>query len=596
MNCCIACGGPITPPKSVMRKDKVGSRSLLYLEEQVIRDGNEWGLAPNSEVRLLADEEMLHTVHQTNSMPVLLSLFGLQMWDLWAGEDTPDYAVANAGIPLNTPLNALWIWIGCPDGARGRKFRAVFWTRPRPIALFASLRNCMRNCLARINNMVRVAPNIGLVTRGCAECNSIMTQEATMRHLLARAVIHPRPLVPLNSIIRYDLAGGDPRTGVGAIHIASAAVLDPNLGNVDGLGLSFQATIAYYIHRCLPTRPPPGTAAALQHERNAREFDIMFAFCLLNILCLLYERYYGKEGGTSKTTKPSYRYRGLIEHYTSYIIYLMLSNDTAQGELNNGLGIQMSFPVFHKYWYGEFLQLLVRFDTRYAAYTEISDVVFSSTWFDGGVPGFVPAHAAGIARPAVVIGFMANRVALFYDNIVRPYFSRHLAGLDPLPAPMPVGAAPIPPNLVRVYIMQMYTKKHLMSRQNLDVFLHLCERASPGDIDSFINHVGIRAVVRTWSELLQSAPNKVDRLLGQWVDAWTLYEYSHIKKALNPSSGLLKLPDRVSESIYLMCYTLDDPNEPTNDSDINDLREGPKCSDYKAALRLEMAGAFISEE
>jgi hypothetical protein len=222
-------------------------------------------------------------------------------------------------------------------------------------------------------------------------------------------------------------------------------------------------------------------------------------------------------------------------------------------------------------------------------------VVFSSTWFDGGVPGFVPAHAAGIARPAVVIGFMANRVALFYDNIVRPYFSRHLAGLDPLPAPMPVGAAPIPPNLVRAYIMQMYTKKHLMSRQNLDVFLHLCERASPGDIDSFINHVGIRAVVRTWSELLQSAPNKVDRLLGQWVDAWTLYEYSHIKKALTPSSGLPKLPDRVSESVYLMCYTLDDPNEPTNDSDINDLREGPKCSDYKAALRLEMAGAFIEE-
>ena len=593
MNCCIACGGPFTPSADVLRKDKVGARSLYYLEEQVIRDGTEWGLAANSEVRLMAEKEMLHTVHQTNSLPIVRGFFNGRMQDLWGGEDTPGYPLAAANnIAINAPLLANWIWIRSPDGRAGSVFRAVFWRRPRAIGMFVSLRACIRRCLTRLNFAVRLPPNPGMVTRGCKECNAIMTQEGTMRHLLAREVINPHPLVPLDSIYRYGLSG-DPRAAP-PVNINTVRTTDPNQNNVSGLDFSFQATIAYYIHRCLENRPVG--VAALQRARVARDFDVMFSFCLLNILCLLYERYYGKDGGTAQNVKPVYRYRGLIEHYTSYIIYLLLSNDTAEGEANNGLGIQMTFPVFHKYWYGEFLQLLVRFDARFAAYTEITDVVFTSAWWGGGVPGFVPAHAAGIHRPDVVIGFMANQITIFYETIVRPYFSRHLAGLNPLPMPMPAGGALLPANQIRAFIMQMYTQKHLMSRQNLDAFLHLCERASPGDIDSFMNHVGIRAVVRTWSDMLQTAPNKVDRLLGQWVDAWTLYEYSHIKKALNPYSVQPKLPDRVSESVYLMCYALDDPNEPANDGDINYLREGPKCSDYKAALRLEMAGAFDSEE
>jgi hypothetical protein len=316
----------------------------------------------------------------------------------------------------------------------------------------------------------------------------------------------------------------------------------------------------------------------------------------LNILGLLYERYYGREGGNARTVKPPYRYKGLIEFYTSYIVYLLASNDVAAGEQNNMIGMHMSFPVFHKFWYGEFHQMLIRFDVRHAAVTEISDVVFTSTWYTGGVPGFAPGVAAAVAQPDLMIGFLARRVNRFYSEIFRPFFSRHLAGLDPLPPVMPPAGGAVPPRRARAYIMQVYSNKHLMSRQNLDAFLHLCERASPGDIDSFMNHVGIRAVVKTWSEMLQSAPNKINRLLGQWVDAWTLYEYGHIRKALNLYQGPLKLPDRVSESIYLMCYTLDDPLEPVNDKDMEALRDYPKCSDYKAALRLSEAGAFETEE
>lgn len=322
----------------------------------------------------------------------------------------------------------------------------------------------------------------------------------------------------------------------------------------------------------------------------------MFAYILLMILSLMFERNHGKEGGTELRTKPVYRYRGLIELYTSYIFYLMLSNDVAYGEAPNTIGMQMTFNVFHKYWFGEFYHILVHFDPDLAAYSEISDIIFTTSWFDGGNPGFVPTPAAATETPAVVIGYMASRLSVMYERVILPYFSRHLAGLNPIPPALPLPPGPPGLALVKEFQMQVNTKKMLMSRQNLNVFLRLCERASPRDIDSYMNHVGIHAVTRTWREILRSAPEKVDRLLSQWIDAWTVYEYHHIRKALNSDASQPPLPDKTSESVYLLCYSLEAPTEPVDDADLDSLRACPKCSDYKAALRLEMAGAFDTEE
>lgn len=593
MNCCIACGGPIAPKKDVLRLDKIGSRSLLFLEEQVVRDGNEWGVAANTEVHLLSKENILHMVPETNSIPILKGFFTGRMRGLWRDSDTPGYNQAHTNtINNNDALNQRWIWIRSPSGAGGNKYRAVFWSSPVLIRHFQNLKTCLHDCLGRVNNIVRVRPNPELTVRGCKECNDIMTQESTMRHLLARDVIHIASLVPLNEIYRYNLKNGDPANAANNIQISGGRFQDPNLGNRSGIYFSFQATIAYYIHRCLDNRP----AAVTPGHLNERRFHVVFGYLMLMIVSLMFERTHGTEGGTRLRSKPSYKYRGLIELYTSYIFYLLLSNDVAAGEPINGLGMQMSFPVFHKYWYGEFFQLLVHYHPNLAGFTEISDIIYTTTWYDGGNPGFAPGPAAHMAPPAVVIGYMATRIATFYTETIRPCFSRHLAGLDPLPpaGPLPAGAAGIA--LVNAYNMQGFAKNSLMSRQNLDVFLRLCERASPRDIDSFMNHVGIHAVVRTWREMLKTAPNKVDRLLAQWVDAWTLFEYKHILKALNSDPNQPSLPPRVGESIYLMCYMLDTPVEPVDDKDMEALMACPKCSDYKAALRLEMAGAFDTEE
>jgi hypothetical protein len=147
-----------------------------------------------------------------------------------------------------------------------------------------------------------------------------------------------------------------------------------------------------------------------------------------------------------------------------------------------------------------------------------------------------------------------------------------------------------------IYGMQQSIKRMLITRLDLTSLLHLCDRASAGDVDTFMNHVGVRAVMRTWVEMLRTAPTKVNRLVGQWVDAWTLYEYRHIDNELNFDPSMPRLSPKTPECVYLLCYSLDDPVEPVSDGDIEGLRQCPKCSDFKAALRLELAGAFESEE
>jgi hypothetical protein len=250
----------------------------------------------------------------------------------------------------------------------------------------------------------------------------------------------------------------------------------------------------------------------------------------------------------------------------------------------------MSFPIFHKYWFGEFFNILVSFETDLSHYTEISDIIFTSDWARGGSQAFIPSPSIKMARPEIVIGFLATNIAEFYSNRVRPYFSRHICGLNPK---VPRFVNPLD---TAIYNMQISIRKIILNRQNLDVFFHLCDNSAPNDIDSCMNHVGVRAVTKTWCEMLKIAPNKMDRLLGQFIEAWTCCEYQHILGELNADSDQPRLPPRVAESVYLLCYSLDSLKDPVNDKDLEELRMSPRCSDYLAALRLDMAGAFNTED
>ena len=601
MGCCIACGGPLEATREVIRKDKVGTRSVNYFEGQVTTNKQEWGIAEDAPLRLVSEPEALHTVHQKNSLGIVNEFFNGKLSRIWLNNNTPRYAWATtAPIPgnnVNIPNQCLTI--RSPDGARGNTYRAVFWQSPAPINGIAPLRNAIRRCITRsairrapVDPLYspRVRPNPGALFQGCMACNQIMTQESTMRHMLAREVASGTPLVPLNSIYRWDLNKNPATAPVGA-RTRGVRQQDPNIFNRDDIYFSYQATIAYYIHRCL--KPDPGGNPLQRRIRlTYREFDVLFAYILLEVCALLYERTFGRLGGRALRNKPAYRYRGLAELYVSYILWMLLVNDVPEGMAGPGAAriVDIAFPVFHRYWFCEMLETLALTHPAAAGATEMCDLIFGNQLFAvGGVMAIMPPHR--MVAPELVIGHMATSIATFYDNILRPCFSRHMAGLDP---EFPIAGA-LPPVLQRI-ASQHLVQDMLVHKDGIIVLLRRCETCTPRDLDSFLNRVGVHSVLKQWTDLLVSAPPRADRLLFEWVDAWTLHEYNNILVFLRQNPAQPKLSPPVAESIYLMCNVLELPTEPTNQEELNVLRAAPKCSPYKATLRLEMAGAFKDEE
>ena len=193
--------------------------------------------------------------------------------------------------------------------------------------------------------------------------------------------------------------------------------------------------------------------------------------------------------------------------------------------------------------------------------------------------------------PELVIGHMGRSIATFYNRILRPSCMRHMAGMDP--EPLLPGATV---NAQRRYQVQRLVNEMLVGRDSLDSLMRMCETCTTGDIDSFLNRVGVHCVLKQWTESLRSAPPKADDMLYDWIDAWTTHEYENILKFLRQNPSQPKLSPPVAESIYLMCNVLDLPTEPTSQEELDRLRESPKCSPYKAVIRLDGVGAFKSED
>ena len=47
----------------------------------------------------------------------------------------------------------------------------------------------------------------------------------------------------------------------------------------------------------------------------------------------------------------------------------------------------------------------------------------------------------------------------------------------------------------------------LINREDLVVLMRLCERCTPGDLDSYVNKVGVHSVMKMWDDRLHMAPS-----------------------------------------------------------------------------------------
>lgn len=362
---------------------------------------------------------------------------------------------------------------------------------------------------------------------------------------------------------------------------------------------NYQGCLAYYIHRCLPPRYAGADRAvpAVAHRKSdTRKIMVAFSFLLLEIACLTFERFRGSEGGRKPNPKPSFRYRGCSELYLSYLFWVILSNDIPHGEdpgVHNEAFCTLDFCQFHRYFFSEVVESLAISNPEFADAYELGDVVFGENetyLFNKNAAGLMPGSA--IVPPAEILEFMCDRICVFYTETLRPVFSRHMTNLEPNPLLLMPG----PTQDEALHSRQILVSNMIVSVSVLRSMTHLLEKATVGDIDTFVECVGVHGVFWLWQRLLNTGPVNVERLMDKFMDSLTLREYKNIQESMSADTSNPAITEEGAESMYVCCNALDLRAEPRNEQELWDLKQGHMCSPPKSIARLNKLGAFRQEE
>ena len=618
MNCCICCCGPTRPSLKSYREDQLAARAVSYIEGVALRHSEDWDLANQSEPNLLADKQDLHIFHDSNTLPVIKSFYNGRAKNLWGANDTPHYNEKNFEAPI--PRNfARATNIGgsdfeadkfagrlpddmlCFSTTKEANYRAVQWERPKYLEGFKPLTDLIIECINNVGNC-REPPNYHLLVPGCKSCNDIMTLEATTSHFLVREIISDSPLVPSESILSIELKGTAASGNLEFVALNSKSCRwDPNDSNRGGDPdkFTYQACLAYYIHRCMPQKP--GVRVFKKNNvRNTKYLHCVnaaFSFLVLEIACLTYERYKGCQGGKAKRTKPAYRYSGCAEMYLSYLFWCLLRIDNIEGEKpgTDGKHCDVDFAEFHRYIFLDVMKVLV-LKPDFAGVYEIMDAVNGGNLLTAG-SGEGLVLGKPIPKPAKIIANMCKSIPEFYRNVLKPIFSRHVASLQPNHGLLDTATSRGEQEKNELlYSDQILCYNMMIDEKSIISVLHLIEKSIVGELDTFIDSVGIHGVLSRWLTLLDMAPRRVSNLLRDFMDDETCKEYRNIQSSMRPDEFQPTISKEAAETIYEMCNALELPSEPSSKEELELLRIGVKCSEMKAIERLAMLGTFRQEE
>jgi len=604
MNCCLCCGAPTDPSRQALSKDGLCCRAMLFIHGEAIRNKSEFN--SGEEPHVIGPRQALHLFHRSSFLPVLGSFVGGPAEEVWGGMDTPGYDARNfAGGLGRTYASILSDSRQSPIATNQYKaeignmmyfsttnsgdFRAVQWKAPAKLEGFSVLSELIRECVERVGK-VRETPNKDYTVPGCKACNDVMTQAGTMAQFLVRNSISSEPLVPLESILSVKLNGS-----AGALtYVPRSATNDSkyrwdpseSTRNSKAQSWTSRACFAYYAHRCLPEKP----ANVSEMDKGIRTINIAFSLILLEIASLCYERYNGKRGGKKQNAKPSYVYKGIIEVYLSYIFWILLRNDNAEGfgSGRNKACCKLTFSQFHRYMFLDFIKALVVVEEDLAGALEISDVLFGNNQLnvDLGDPSILVAGGS-MTTPDKVIAYLCGVINACYSMRVKPIFSRHIAGEQPDKSLLD----PATQNFKR-YICQVLVYNMLIETKYIDQIMHLMEKTTIDDIDTFIDSVGVHAVLCRMQQQFHIAPARIEKLLADFTDTVTLMEYSNIRQSMRPDEFQPVISAEAAEAIYLMCNALELPSEPNSQEELELLRIAPTCSSFKSVPRLFLMGAF----
>ena len=147
-----------------------------------------------------------------------------------------------------------------------------------------------------------------------------------------------------------------------------------------------------------------------------------------------------------------------------------------------------------------------------------------------------------------------------------------------------------------LYSDQVLCYNMVIEKKSITNVLHLIEKSIVGELDTFINTVGIHAVLSRWLTYLDMAPRRISNLLRDYMDDETCKEYRNIQSSMRPDEFQPTISKEAAETIYEMCNALELPSEPSTQEELELLRISVKCSEMKAIERLAMLGAFNKEE
>jgi hypothetical protein len=345
---------------------------------------------------------------------------------------------------------------------------------------------------------------------------------------------------------------------------------------------TYQACLAYYVHRCMPTEPQVSPRLNPYFKSLIHSLIAAFAFLFLQIACLNHERYHGLSGGGIQK-KPAYRYRGCIEFYLSYAFWTLLCIDQVGDygdDADRAKYCNMDFVRFHRYVFADVLKVMILAEPQYAGCTEIADAVFQTA---GILPGLREPE------PAEQIERISEAFCNFYKNHIKPIFYRHLVGL--MPDPRLLLHEDNQANLI-LYNKQRLAFDMIIEHDSRVQVYHLTENGIVGEVATFIDRIGIQGVLDRWHDMLQLAPARTLRLLESFVDNQKLQEYRNIQLSMRPDSFQPMITPEAAETIYIMCNALELPYEPTCKRELDLLRIAPTCSPMRSIWRLLLLGAF----
>lgn len=607
-NCCPCCGGPTEFSREAMRRGKRVGLALNFIEGEAIKMASLWNLSRNTEPTLISAKQNLHLFHKTNVLPILEAFYSGAMRDVWLNSDTPGYDANDFPDPMpigNRDKAVLPAWgkrnqrVDPTDfvvsGEQNSK-QSVYWKRPKPAPGFKKLYELVDECVDRSGECSNI-PILNVTVPGCKMCNDIMTQQATSSHFLVRMKISDTPLVSLKSILTYKIVDQGKRYSNSG---SDPFGYDPNYSNINkkAKAFNYQGCLGYYIHRCLPPKPPRRLSQAeLDKKKGIRKIMVAFSFIVLEVACLTFERFRGLEGGDKPLAKPAFRYRGCSELYLSYLFWVMLSNDIpegfAPGDPNAGF-VSLDFCQFHRYLFCEVVPALAECHSGFANAYELNDVIFGDNdeyFLDRHSTGMMPGST--IPPPHKVMETICNGICKFYTDILRPIFSRHMTNLSPDSYLIGDGTGDDEHVL---YNRQKGVSDKLVSVTSLHAVGHLLEKATVGDIDTFVECVGVHTVLWLWQRMLETAPVNVERLMGNFMDSMTLIEYTNIQANASSDPSKPSISAAMAEKIYVMCNAKTLISEPKNEYELQELKMSPMRSPAKATIPLLKVGAFQFEE